>query len=66
VLLPYQPGDAGYSPMVRLHDFHSSKSAGFYKGVCPIGAATCPATYVKLSDATPSAFNTIFIAASPQ
>ena len=66
VLLPFQPGDAGYSPIIRLHDFHSSKSAGFYKGACPIGAATCPANFVKLSEATSSAFNTIFIAASPQ
>lgn len=65
VLLPFQPGDGGYSPIVRLHDFHSSKSANFYKGVCPIGAATCPANFVKLSDATASAFNTILIAASP-
>ncbi|MFN2546980.1 MAG: hypothetical protein ABR567_06090 [Myxococcales bacterium] len=66
VLLPYQPGDGGYSPIVRLHEFHTKSSPGTLTGVCPIGATTCPANFVKLSDAGASAFNTIFIAASPQ
>ena len=67
VLLPYQPGDDGYSPIVRLHDYHlpSGKKLGDYTGVCPVGVTTCPANFVKLSDAG-NVFNTILIAASPQ
>ena len=71
VLLQYQPGDDGYSPIVRLHDYKTSKTlpttgAPPYVGLCPLGAATCPANFVKLSDATSTAFNTILIVASPQ
>ena len=66
ILLQYQPGDDGYSPIVRLHDYKTSAAAGSFIGVCPLGAATCPKNYVKLSDATPAAFNTILIVASPQ
>lgn len=67
VLLPYQPGDDGYSPIVRLHDFKTSTTG--LNAVCPLGA-TCTNTgnikYVKMSDAVAAAFNTILIVASPQ
>ena len=66
ILLQYQPGDDGYSPIVRLHDYKTSAAAGSFIGVCPLGAATCPKNFVKLSDATPAAFNTLLIVASPQ
>jgi hypothetical protein len=70
VLLPYMPGDDGYSPIVRLHDFKTSKSlpssgTAPFVGICPIGAATCPDNFVKLSDSA-TVFNTIVIVASPQ
>jgi hypothetical protein len=67
VLLPSQLGEEGYSPLVRLHDYHlkTGESLGSLKGVCPLGAS-CPSNYVKLSDATTAAFNTILIVPSPQ
>ena len=67
VLLPWQPGDDGYSPIVRLHDYKTSTSG--LNAICPLGA-TCTNSgttkYVKMSDAVAAAFNTILIVASPQ
>ena len=67
VLLPFQPGDDGYSPIVRLHEISVAK-LGDVTGVCPLGVPSCPSNYVSLSDPKLSkdAFNTILIAASPQ
>jgi hypothetical protein len=70
VLLPAQPGTPGFSPIVRLHDFKlpSGKSLGDFKGVCPFGTLSCPSNFVSLSQTGvgATAFNTMFIVASPQ
>ena len=68
VILPYQPGDPGYSPIVRLHTFVTSQPAGHYTAICPKGA-TCTDSgskvYVKFTDAAPDAASAILIVASP-
>jgi hypothetical protein len=80
VLLPAQPGDDGYSPIVRLHDFKlpSSNKLGDFKGVCLLGDAACEAAhgpkgkndFVLLSSLSASAlsaaFNVVFLAVSAQ
>ena len=68
VLLPAQPGTPGFSPIVRLHDFRlpSGSKLGDFTGVCPIGTLSCPANFVDLSKAGTTAFNSMFIVASPQ
>jgi hypothetical protein len=75
VLLPVQPGTPGFSPIVRLHDFrlpsgnncrNAACTLGFYQGVCPIGTVGCPDNFVDLSKTNTTAFNTMFIVASPQ
>jgi hypothetical protein len=68
VLLPALPGTPGFSPIVRLHDFRlpTGKALGDFTGVCPIGTLNCPATSVDLTKAGTTAFNTMFIVASPQ
>lgn len=72
VILPYQPGDDGYSPLVRLHTFTSSNSqtgSSPYNAICPKGA-TCTdgggKKYVKFTDAAAEASSAILIVASPQ
>jgi hypothetical protein len=73
VLLPAGPGDPGYSPIVRLHDFHLSTgqtvATSPYKGVCLLGQTNCPTGYLNLNTATgvgTTAFNTVFLVASAQ
>jgi hypothetical protein len=71
VILPYKPGDDGYSPFVRLHTYVSSQSAGYYNAICLKGAAcadTAATHHVKLSDpaVAASASSAILIVASPQ
>lgn len=63
VVLPYAPGDAKYSPLVRLHNFTlpANRKVGDYKGICQPGAA-CPANFI--SDLSGAAFNTLFIVTS--
>jgi hypothetical protein len=65
VLLPAVPGEAGYSPIVRLHDFTlpAGKLPGDYKGLCGGSLGACAASDLDVTTAK-SAFNTIFIAAS--
>ena len=66
LLFSYKPGDVGYSPIARLHDFRlpAGKKLGDYTGICQVGAV-CKPTEVKLSDAG-NVFNTIFIVSSAQ
>ena len=76
IVLPAQPGEDGFSPIVRLHDFTlpSGKKLGDYKGVCLLGDSACEAAhksdFVFLSSLSASAqkaaFNTVFLAVSPQ
>ena len=65
VLLPFVPGEAGYSPIVRLHGFTlpAGESPGRYTGICTTGVG-CAATDVDFTLASKSAFNTLLIAAS--
>ena len=77
IILPYQPGDDGFSALVRLHDYKTSKTG--YNAVCPFGSVctdTAKIKYVSLSNTCPTgqttecvvvnAFNTALLAASPQ
>jgi len=76
IVLPAQPGDDAFSPIVRLHDFTlpSGKKLGDYKGVCVIGDTACETAhkndFVLLSSLSASAlkaaFNVVFLAVSPQ
>jgi len=67
VILPFKPGDPGYSPIVRLHDFDlamAGKTVGDLTGICRMPPCTDP-TQVDISR-IPAAFNTIFIVWSNQ
>jgi hypothetical protein len=72
VILPAQPGEDAYSPVVRLLQYRadSGKKAGDYVGICARGATGCPANYVKIEDTdqptNPVSHDTIFIVAQPQ
>jgi hypothetical protein len=61
VILPLKPGDPGYSPIVRLHDFilPMGKSIGDFTGICTQPPCTDPAQ-VDISMAT-NASNVIFV-----
>jgi hypothetical protein len=65
VLLPFVPGESGYSPIVRLHGFTlpAGKALGDYTGICVSGVG-CGPNEVDYTLASKSAFNTLFIAAS--
>lgn len=66
VILPFVPGEAGYSPIVRLHDFvlPAGKAFGSITGLCS-GDISDGCTATDLDPAlAKSAFNTIFIVAS--
>lgn len=67
VVLPFAPGEAGYSPIVVLHSFtaQGTHKVGDYRGICQPGQ-TCPANYIATADYSPSSFNTIFIVTSVQ
>lgn len=67
VLLPAQPGQDAYSPVVRLRQFTlpPGGKAGDVVGICAAGASSCPANYVRIESTTAS-FNTIFIVSTPQ
>lgn len=67
VILPFLPGEAGYSPMVRLHTFTlpAGKSPGAFTGICPLDRP-CEANEVDLTKASATAATTLFIVASPQ
>jgi hypothetical protein len=64
VVLPAVPGQAGYSPIVRLHDFPlpSGASLGQYTAICT-NLTNCQPNEIDLTKAGPS-FNTIFIVAT--
>jgi hypothetical protein len=64
LLLPYRPGEAGYSPIVKLHSFRvpEGRKAGDYSGIC-LSGVDCRPTEVNFTEAAPAAFNTILIAA---
>lgn len=64
VLLPYRPGEPGYSPIVRLHSWRlpAGRVGGDYTGLC-LSGMSCGPKEVNFTQAAPAAFNTIFIAA---
>ena len=64
ILLPFVPGEAGYSPLVRLHTFTlpAGKTPGSYTGLC--AGTGCAATDVDLTLATKAASSTLFIVAN--
>lgn len=66
IVLPYKPGEPGYSPLVHLHNFTlpGGKKIGDYKGICTPGQTGCPPNYIQ--DLSGAAFNTVFIVASVQ
>lgn len=79
VILQFAPGEGGFSPIVRLHDFHlpAGKTFGDFTGICT-STSLCGSRDVCLSydggctgapNAVPASgipfFNTIFIAAAP-
>ncbi len=61
VLLPFKPGEAGYSPIVRLHSWRlpAGKVPGDYTGVCR--APDCGPKDVDLANAAATAFTTLFV-----
>jgi hypothetical protein len=65
VLLPFLPGEAGYSPIVRLRPFTlpAGKSLGAFTGLCRAGAE-CAASELDESQVTSPASLTLFIVAS--
>lgn len=67
VILPFKPGDPGYSPIVKLHDYDLAahgRAVQDITGICQTPPCACPMPGVMcdvaLSD-TSGAFNTIFI-----
>jgi hypothetical protein len=61
VLLPFSFGEAGYSPIVRLHAFRlpAGKVAGDFTGLCK--GTTCGPKDVNLTLASATSTSTIFI-----
>lgn len=64
VLLPFRPGEAGYSPIVKLHSWRlpAGKVGGDYTGLC-LSGTNCGPKEVNFTQAASTAFNTVFIAA---
>jgi hypothetical protein len=62
VLLPFKPGEAGYSPIVKLHSWRlpAGKVPGDFTGICTV-ATSCGPKDVNLTQAAASPFNTILI-----
>src|SRR5205807_1121834 len=64
IILPFKPGDAGYSPIVRLFDFPlppgHTLGDGTYTGICRTPPCTDPAQ-VDITTITAAPFNTIFV-----
>jgi hypothetical protein len=65
VILPFLPGEAGYSPIVRLHDFALPPGGTFgqFTDECPTGQG-CTATQVDMTQVQYPANQLIFIVAS--
>lgn len=72
IIVPFAPGEAGYSPIVRLHDFRLSvgQNIGDFNDLCNSTVAPCTANQVDMAQATSSSsnptsstFNTLFIVA---
>ena len=63
VLLPFKPGEAGYSPIVKLHSWRlpAGKVPGDYTGTCR--APDCGPKDVDLANAAVNAFTTLFVVA---
>lgn len=61
VILPFAPGDDGYSPIVRLHSWRlpAGKVPGDFTGLCT--APNCGPKDVNFALAATAVFNTIFI-----
>jgi len=69
VILPFKPGDAGYSPIVKLHDYDlqaHGKMVQDITGVCTTPPCTDPAQPDITDPTLVGAFNTIFIIWSDQ
>jgi hypothetical protein len=62
IILPAIPGEPGYSPMVRVHDFTMPAGAalGTYTSLCPTGI-NCAPNEVDMTQVQYPAFNTMFI-----
>jgi hypothetical protein len=69
VIFPAAPGESGWSPIVRLHDYTVSpdagQSVGSLKDICPSSGCTSP-DQVDMTQAESAAFNTIFVIAVGQ
>jgi hypothetical protein len=68
IIFPAAPGEAGWSPIVRLHDFtinpDAGQSIGSLTDICD-GGCTAP-NQVDMTRTTTAAFNTIFVIAVGQ
>ncbi len=64
ILLPFKRGEAGFSPIVRLHSFRfpSGKGPGDFTGIC-LSGMSCGAKEISFIQASPTSFNTVLIAA---
>jgi len=67
VILPFAPGESGYSPIVRLHDYNlgAGQQFGDLTDLCPSTGCTAP-NQVDMTKAAAASFNTIFIVAVGQ